>query len=101
MSKKYAGFYAKSREDYQKMRKPKATPLRHCIKSCILDNFGDCEKPSVGADALGMATSDNEMLCKLDMNAVCIKTLQSYVPSRWYKKDGIGEEGELYLEGWV
>ncbi|WP_205651019.1 hypothetical protein, partial [Ectobacillus funiculus] len=42
---------------------PQSLPFGHCIKSCILHNFGDCEKPSAHADALGMATSDNEMLC--------------------------------------
>ncbi len=41
------------------MGRPKAASLGHCIKSCICNKFGDCEKPSVGADALGMATSDN------------------------------------------
>jgi hypothetical protein len=49
------------------MGKPKAASLGHCIKSCILDKLKDCEKPSAHADALGMATSDNEMLCKPQM----------------------------------
>lgn len=63
MSKKYTGFYAKGREACQRMGRPKAAPLGHYIKPCICNNFGDCEKLSVGADALGMATSSNTNLC--------------------------------------
>jgi hypothetical protein len=60
---KYAGFYAKSRETCQRIGRPKPSPLGHCIKSCILNNFRDYEEPSVGADAQGNPTSDNDVLC--------------------------------------
>jgi hypothetical protein len=62
--------YAKSRETCQKIGRSKAAPLGYCIKSCILDKSRDCEKPSTHADALGMATSDNAVLCKPHMNNV-------------------------------
>jgi len=70
---KYAGFYAKSRETCQRIGRSKAVPNGHCIKSCILDKFKDYEKPSVGADARGNPTSDNEGLCQLDMYRIYIK----------------------------
>lgn len=62
MSKTYAGFYAKSRKACQRMGRPKDTPFGHCIKSCILNNFRDCEKPSVGTEFHGHETSDNDGL---------------------------------------
>jgi hypothetical protein len=52
------------------MGRPKAASLGHCIKSCILYKFEDCEKPSVGADARGNPTSDNKGLCQLNMYRV-------------------------------
>lgn len=56
---------------------PQPLPFGHCIKSCILDNFGDCEKPSIHADSLGHGTSDNEGLCQPSMNILYIQIVHN------------------------
>lgn len=62
MSPKHTGFYAKRRETCQRIRRPKAAPIGHYIKFCILDKLGGYEKPSVGVDSHGHVATDNEGL---------------------------------------
>ncbi|GAA3315736.1 hypothetical protein GCM10020331_011280 [Ectobacillus funiculus] len=80
------------------MGKPKAASLGHCIKSCILDKLGDCEKPSAHADALGMATSDNDVLW---CDKMSLSYSVAYATSLDAKKLSLSETAYLVTGAWV